>query len=159
MTVDDNTVLIEDARLVFRNFAGREGQFNREGDRNCCVLLDQELAEAMAADGWNIKALRSREEGEPDQPYIQVSVNFRGRPPRVVQITSRGRVDLGEQEVEVLDWVDIAHVDLIFRPYEWNVNGKTGIKAYLKSLFVTIEEDALEEKYAMVDDVHDIIPN
>lgn len=147
----ENTVVIENARIVFRNFAGKEGMYNREGDRNFAVLLDEAIAREMSADGWNVKALKAREEGEPDQPYLQVSVNFKGRPPRVVMINSRGRTDLGEDEVELLDWVDVAHVDLIVRSYEWAVNGKTGIKAYLKSIFVTIEEDELELKYANVD--------
>lgn len=147
----DKTILIEDARLLFRNFKGDEGQFNREGDRNFCVLLDPEIARVMAQDGWTIKTLRAREEGDEEQPYIQVSVSYKNRPPKVVQITSRGRTDLSEREIEVLDWVDIAHADLIINPYEWNVSGKSGIKAYLKSLFVTIEEDALDAKYANVD--------
>lgn len=68
-------------------------------------------------------------------------------------ITSRGRNHLGEDEIELLDWADIKMVDMIVRPYEWAVNGKTGIKAYLQSIFVTIEEDALELKYAEIDDV------
>lgn len=153
MPPNDGSVMIEDARIIFRNFAGREGMYNREGDRNFCVLLDPETAEAMAADGWNIKTLRAREEEDEEQPYIQVSVNFKGKPPRVVMITSRGRNTLGEDEVELLDWADIRMVDLIIRPYEWAVNGKTGIKAYLQSIFVTIEEDALELKYAEINDV------
>ena len=151
MARQENTVVIEDARIVFRNFAGKEGMYNREGDRNFAVLLDEATAQAMGEDGWNIKTLRAREEGDPDQPYIQVSVGYKGRPPRVVMITSRGRNDLGEDEVELLDWVDIANVDLIIRPYTWEVNGKTGIKAYLKSIFVTIDEDELELKYADVE--------
>lgn len=149
----DNTVLMEGVRIIFRNFAGKEGQYNREGDRNFAVLLDDDVAEAMAKDGWNVKWLKAREEGDTEQAYLSVSVNFRGRPPRVVMVTSRGRTDLSEDLVEVLDWVDIRNVDLIVNPYEWAVNGKTGVKAYLKSIFVTIEEDALEKKYADVQEI------
>lgn len=153
---DDNTVLMEGVRIVFRNFAGKEQQYNREGDRNFAVLLDDDVANAMAEDGWNVKWLKPREdadegEEETQQAYLQVSVNFKGRPPRIVMITSRGRTNLGEDEVEALDWADIQNVDLIVRPYEWAVQGKTGVKAYLQSLFVTIEEDALEQKYADLD--------
>jgi hypothetical protein len=144
---------MEDAHILFRNFAGREGQYNREGDRNFCVLLDDQTAAAMAQDGWNIKELRSREEGEPNRPYIQVSVGFKGRPPKIVMVTSRGRTTLTEDECEVLDWVDIRMVDLIIRPYNWAVGGRSGVKAYLKSIFVVIDEDYLELKYASVPEI------
>lgn len=151
---DDKNVVMEDMRIVFRNFAGKEGQYNREGDRNFAVLLDSPTAEAMQNDGWNIKWLKAREEGDEDQAYLSVSVKFgKGRPPRIVMITSRGRTTLHEDECEILDWADIRTCDLIVRPYEWVVNGKTGVKAYLQSIFVTIEEDALELKYADLDQV------
>jgi hypothetical protein len=153
MPANDNSVLMEGVRIIFRNFAGKEGQFNREGDRNFAVLLDDQIAAAMADDGWNIKVLRPREEeeGETPQAYLPVSLNFKGRPPRIVLITSRGRTNLDEDSVEMLDWADIINVDLIVRPYEWTVNDKSGIKAYLQSLYVTIEEDALERKYSEMD--------
>ena len=150
----DNTVLMEGVRIIFRNFEGKEGQYNRAGDRNFAVLLDDDVANAMAEDGWNVKWLKPREDEEDEAPqaYLQVSVNFdKGRPPRVVMITSRGRTNLDESTVEMLDWADITNVDLIIRPYEWSVNGKTGIKAYLQSIYVTIEEDELERKYAELD--------
>jgi hypothetical protein len=154
----DDTVVMENVRIIFRNFAGKEGQYNREGDRNFCVLLDDETAVAMTRDGWYVKALDSREEDEPDRPYLPVSVNFKGRPPQVVMITSRGRTTLHEDEVELLDWADILNVDLIVRPYQWDVNGKTGTKAYLQSIFVTIEENALEQKYADIPDAREPEP-
>ena len=145
-------VVLEDVRIIFRNFAGKEGQYNREGDRNFAALLDEKTAGDMEMNGWNIKYLKPREEDEAPQPYIQVSVNYRGRPPRVVMVTSRGRTPLGEEEVDILDWADIRTTDMIIRPYEWTVNGKSGVKAYLQSLFATIEEDELELKYADVPD-------
>lgn len=154
MPANDNTVLMEGVKIIFRNFSGKEGQYNREGDRNFAVLLDDEVATPMAEDGWNVKWLKPREddEEEKEQAYLSVSLNFsKGRPPRVVMVTSRGRTILGENEVELLDWADITNVDLIIRPYEWSVSGKTGVKAYLQSIYVTIEEDPLERKYADLD--------
>lgn len=159
MGMENGQLLIEDAQILFRNFAGKEGQYNAEGDRNFCVLLEPGLADLLAREGWNVKTLRAREEGDEPQPYIQVSVKYRGRngnvvrPPSIVMITSKGRSPLEEDMCELLDWVDIANVDLIIRPFEWSVNGKSGIKAYLKSIYITIQEDALALKYADVPEI------
>lgn len=147
---NDGTLIMEGARIVFRNFQGAEGMYNREGDRNFCVLLEDDVAEAMKEDGWNIKRLKPRDDAEQGTAYIQVSVGFKGRPPRMVMITSKGQVILDEDSCVLLDWADIANVDLIIRPYHWNVSGRTGVKAYLKSIFVTIQEDYLELKYSDV---------
>jgi hypothetical protein len=149
---DIKTFMIEDATIIFRNFSGKEGQYNREGDRNFAVIIPELDAKNLEADGWNVRYLEPRDEGDPPTPYISVAVNFNNRPPRVVLLTSTTRTQLDENSVEVLDWSDIKVADLIARGYEWNVNGKSGIKAYLQSLFITIEEDALEQKYAIHDD-------
>lgn len=153
MPPNDGTIMMEGVRIIFRNFAGKEGKYNREGDRNFAVLLDEDIANTLAADNWNVKWLnpRNEEEEENRQAYLPVSLSYKGRPPRVVMITSRGRTNLDEDQVEILDWATILNVDLIVRPYEWMVNNKTGIKAYLQSIYVTIEEDALERKYNELD--------
>ena len=125
-------------QTVQQVIAGARNEWIRSTEKLVAQTLDDMLAEA---DG---------EEDESDQAYLAVSVNFNGRPPRVVMITSRGRTDLDEESVDVLDWVDIKSVDMIVRPYEWSVNGKSGVKAYLKSMFVTVDEDELELKYSEV---------
>lgn len=150
--VEDNSgpqsIKFEDCRIIFRNFSGKEGQYNREGDRNFALLLDPEPAQQMLDAGWNVKFLRARDEDEERQAYIQVAVSYKVRPPRTVLITSRGRVTLNEEHVNVFDWIDIKMVDLIVNPYAWAVGDKTGIKAYLKSIFITMQEDELELKYS-----------
>ena len=148
-----NNIVIEGARIGFRNFSGKEGQYNPAGRRNFCVFLDDKaLAEQLLKDGWNVRTLRPREEGDEEQPYLQVAVNYENIPPKIVLITDHGKTNLEESEVGMLDWADIKNVDLIIRPYNWDVNGKQGVKAYAKSLYVTIEEDEFESKYYDVPD-------
>lgn len=145
-------VVMEGVEIIFRNFSGRITQYNQNGERNFGVILPDDIAEAMARDGWNVKVLNPREEGDEPRSWLPVEVKFKGRPPQVFMITSRGRTGLGEDEVSLLDHADISKVDLIVNPYEWVVNNKGGIKAYLKSLYVTVEEDELALKYAEMDE-------
>jgi len=149
-------VVLENCRLLFRNFSGKEGRFAPEGRRTFSVALEHDQAAAMEAAGWNIKTLNARDEEDEPQPIIQVRVGFKGgRPIRIVLVTTRGKTQLTEDLVSILDWVEIIKADLIIRPYEWEVGEKSGVTAYLQSLFVTIREDPLELKYADLPDAPD----
>lgn len=145
---DIDAVNIENARIGFRNFSGKEGKFNPAGNRNFAIFLDDmELAKQMEKDGWNIRWLKSRDENEPDQPMISVKVAFGKIPPKIILVSRKGLSQIGEDEINILDWAEIANVDLTLRPYAWNVSGKSGVKAYLKTMYVTIAEDNWEDKY------------
>jgi len=82
-----DNLIFEDAKIMFRNFAGRESTFNASGERNFCLFLDPEKAEAMEKEGWNVKRLRPREEDDVPQAYVQVSVSYKNRPPKIMVIT------------------------------------------------------------------------
>lgn len=150
--VKDN-IVIEDARIGFRNFSGKEGKFNPAGRRNFCVFLEPTLANVLVDDGWNVKFLKPREEDDEPQPYLQVAVSFDTIQPKIILISGKTKTPLDSSTVDTLDWAEIKNVDLIIRPYNWEVNGKTGVKAYVKSMYVTIEEDKFASKYA--DDIDD----
>lgn len=141
-------IVIEGARIGFRNFSGKEGKYNPEGKRNFCVFMDDEMGNVLENDGWNIRWLQPRNEEEDKVPYLQVAVNYENIPPKIVLITSEGKTILDEDTVNILDWAEISNIDLIIRPYNWEVNGKTGVKGYVKSMYVTIIEDEFEKKYA-----------
>lgn len=147
------TVTLNGMRIMFKNFAGAAKQYNVAGDRNFVVFLDPDVAEDMAKHSWNIKQLRARDEGDVPQDYIKVKLKYDGpRPPKVFMVNSRGKHQLSEDMIDILDWADIEYSDIIISPYDWNVNGKTGRTAYLQTIFCFLREDELEQKYAHIED-------
>lgn len=142
-------ITLEGVRLIFKNFSGEERRFNEAGKRNFGVILPEEVAADMAADGWNVKTLASREEDEPDAKFLKVNVNYNsGRPPRVIVLAGRNRTPLNEDTVGSLDWAEIVNVDLVISPYVRE--DTSSVTAYLKTLYVTIDQDPLDAKYAAV---------
>ena len=146
----DDEITIEDVKIIFRNFAGREDTYNRRGDRNFCVLLTPNLAELFRSKGWNVKMLRAREDGEivEEQPYLKVNVKFGDYPPRIIMLTSKGRTALTEDLVDMLDAVEVDTVDMTLSPYKYEIRGESGVSAYLKTMYIKIIEDPLDAKYA-----------
>lgn len=151
---------IEDATIIFRNFEGRQTRFNPPGRRGFCVLLkglDPKAVKELQAAGWNVKWLKPREEEDEPTPYIQVAVNYKGRPPKITIIDSvtKNRTYLNEDQVSLLDWADIQSADMILTPSVYEMGGKSGVKAYLKSLYVVLLEDALDRKHRPIESIID----
>ena len=145
---------MENARLIFRNFEGREEKYNRKGDRNFGLIIeDPEVAQQLAEDGWNIKELTPKNNDDYDDTpeviyWLPVTVRFDNAPPKVMLVTRRKKTRLNEDNINTVDYANIAKVDLTVTPYDWEVNGKTGTKAYLQTAYITINEDEFADKYA-----------
>lgn len=144
---DKLEVRIDNARITFRNFEGAEGKFNAAGNRNFGIFLETELAKKLEAEGWSIKWLNSYED-EPPQALINVKLNFGNYPPNIILVTDGKNTRLDEKNVHVLDFAELEKVDVIIRGYQWEVSGKTGIKAYLKTGIFVLVVDELLKKYA-----------
>lgn len=146
---------IDDARIIFRNFRGEGGKFNKEGDRNFALIIpNEEMAEALQNDvnkfgaGWNVKIKPPREDGDEPFIYLPVKVKFNDRGPIIHLQSGRNRVKLDEETVSMLDKIDIESVDLDIRPYDSEINGKPFRAAYLKSMCVTQDIDRFSSRFA-----------
>ena len=164
-----NVLEINDARIIFRNFRGEGGKFNKEGDRNFALVIaggtldngfnrteltSEEMAEALINDenrfgvGWNVKIKAPREEGDDPFIYLPVKVKFNDRGPSVYLQSGRNRTRLTEDTVSILDDIDILNVDLDIRPYDDEINGKPFRSAYLQSILVRQEIDRFATRFA-----------
>ena len=142
---------IDDARIIYRNFSGAGSKFNREGDRNFAIYIDDEdIANELRDRGWNVKIKPPREDGDDPFMFLPVKIKFNDRGPSVYLVTGNKKTPLNENTVSCLDDIDILSVDLDIRPYDWEVNDKTGRTAYLQSIWVTQEVDRFASR--MLDD-------
>lgn len=164
-----NVLEINDARIIFRNFRGEGGKFNKEGDRNFALVIvggtlddgknvmkltAEEMADALLNDvnrfgaGWNVKIKAPREEGDAPFIYLPVKVKFNDRGPAIYLKSGRNQLKLSEETVDMLDDIDILSVDMDIRPYDDEINGKPFRAAYLQSIFVTQEIDRFAARFA-----------
>ena len=140
---------IDDARIIYRNFAGTGSKYNREGDRNFAVIIpEKEMADALIAEGWNVKVKHPRDEDEDPFMFLPIKVKFNDRGPNAYLQTGTRMNRLDEESIACLDDVDIISVDMDVRPYDWEVNGKAGRTAYLQSIKVIQEVDRFAARYA-----------
>lgn len=143
---------IDDARIIYRNFSGLGSKFNREGDRNFSVVIDdQDVADALVEAGWNVKIKPPREEGDIPFMHLPVKVKFNDRGPTVYLKSGSALNKLDEESIDCIDHIDILGVDLDIRPYDWEVNGKAGRTAYLQSIHVTQRVDRFAERYPNIE--------
>lgn len=146
-------VTLENVEIMWKNFSGEVSKFNQNGDRTFSVrLVDKEVIDDLKAQGWNLKPLKDEDE-EIVAYHLPVKVSYDNSPPRITVIKSSGRLSLTEDTVDMLDYQPIVMADMIINPYHWEVNGNSGVKAYLGNMYVTIDEDQLDLKYADIPDV------
>ena len=144
----DNLV-IENARIIFRNFSGESSKFNREGDRNFAVIVpNDEIKDILVEAGWNVKIKPPRDEEDTPFMFIPVKVKFNNRGPAAYLRSGETVTRLNEETIGILDEIDIQSVSMDLRPYDWDVNGKTGRTAYLQAIDVIQNIDRFGDMYA-----------
>lgn len=162
MNRPNNTITIENAKIIWKDFSGERSQFNN--DRTFHVAFTEEDATKLKADGWPIKLYIPKDDnglpkdGAEPVYHLQVKLVFGKRPPKIMLVSGNSRKQsLDENTVGMLDWVQFEKADVIIRPYNYDFGGRSGTKAYLNTLYVTKSVDPLDEKYADIpEDTEDV---
>lgn len=145
LQIDD----IDGHQIIFKNFEGRGDKFNREGDRNFSLRIDDpDTADALIKEGWNVRIKEGRDEEEGPFMRLPIKVKFTNYGPNVYLRTGDRVNELDEEGIACLDNIDIDSVNMDIRPYDWDVNGRTGRTAYLQSMEVVQRIDRFAARYA-----------
>lgn len=148
-------LMIEDAKIFFTNFAGSPTRYNSEGGkREFSVALPLNLVEDLEKDGWNVK-YRKNQDGEfdPERPYLGVKVSYKFRAPAIWLITGGRKQLMTNDTVGTLDNITIKTADVVIHPSVYDVRGQQGISAYVKELYVVMDDESASfaSKYADLD--------
>lgn len=148
-------LMIEDAKILFTNFAGSPTRYNREGGkREFSVALPLNLVDDLEKDGWNVKYRKNADgEFDPEQPYLSVKVSYKFKAPAIWLITDGRKQLMSEDTVGTLDTITIKTADVVIHPSVYDVRGRQGISAYVKELYVVMDDESASfaSKYADLD--------
>jgi hypothetical protein len=131
-------------KMIWRNFEGKLGRFNAEGQKNFNIVLDKEGAEFLMDEGFKVKFKEPKIEGEEGIYTLKINVNFGGyKAPEIWMKNNHGNTQLNKDDVKILDWADIVEYFLVFNP---NIKPDS-MTAYLDKLLCTVQESEYESQF------------
>lgn len=146
---------IENANIKwgFSHFDGRPATFNDEGDHNFTIILPEAQAKELMEQGWSIRELEGREEGDPPEYLLKVKISYRFEAPPIFFLKGTRRYRADERDMADIKRATCEQIDVIIQPSRW-VHGKdTGVTAYVKEMYVKIRESRFGAKYADYEEV------
>nr|DAQ75946.1 MAG TPA: hypothetical protein [Caudoviricetes sp.] len=136
---------LENVRIIYPNFAGRESEYNTKGSREFALALDPELGQELASQGLNVKFPT---EDQPNRP-VYLPVTLSNGPEiqpwiKIVLVNNGNGTIINPTDVSQIIMLDEvtagARANVIVNPYNWSTAGRTGIKAYINKLYIYIDD-------------------
>ena len=152
-------VTFKDVTLRFKNFSGRETDFNAAGNRNFHVDLTEDMVDYLnnvelttksgrTVKGANVKTYvpKASDDNPNPEPRYSIKVLFGTYPPEEMwYVTSRGKIRLTMDTVGNLDRMRIERAKVMVSLSTYEKGPNVGITAYLKKLIVWVQEDDFDQ--------------
>lgn len=126
--------------------------YQNAGYKTRIKTASQQKAQELSNLGWKVYYNSQTQPEDVEEFYMPVKVAFNDRGPHIFLVTNGKAIKLDEDTVSRLDRISMPRVSLDIRPYDWEVNGKTGRSAYLVSMEVEIDTDRISAKWDIQDD-------
>lgn len=141
----ENAIIL---RMPFRNLEGRPTEYDKIGGKRSFSILieDPALADAMIADGWSVKPLRSIDPDEPPRFHLKILIG--NRIPPIFLHSGNATVGVDGRTINDIDRADIIYADLVVNPYHWKSPTGSGLSAYLNLMHVVLADDPFAHKYS-----------
>lgn len=146
---------IPDAQVkwAWSNIAGRKNDYDSEGDHYFQIIIPEDRVNALLDDGWAVKEHEGQEEGDPPEYLLKVRVSYRFDPPKVYFLKGRRKIRAEERDLPDITRASTNRLDLVLQPSRWVKNGRTGISAYVKEMYVDMKTSQFDEMYADYEEV------
>lgn len=136
--INGQLIEISNAKILWKNFTGKLGFYNKEGGRDFCLLLsDDASVNFFKQNGYSVAVKSSGVEVGEFIRYLKVKMKFNNGKPIIILKSNNKIIRVDENLVSVLDSIKIKSVDMSIKPYHWELpNGEHGQIAYLNSMTV-----------------------
>lgn len=146
--IDDVELADVQIKWGFSNFAGRQNDYNSEGDHNFTVILPEATAMKLMEDGWAVKRYDPAEEGEPPEFTLKIKISYKFEDPKVYFLKSRTKRKYRAKENDLADITRASaqKINVVITPSRWVKGDRSGITAYAKNLQVYLNESRFDEE-------------
>lgn len=136
--INRQLIEISNAKILWKNFTGVSGFYDKEGGRNFCLVLpDDASVNFFKQNGYSVAIKLSGVEVREFIRYLKVKLKFNNGEPTIILKSNNKTIRVDENLVSVLDFIKIKSIDMSIKPYHWELpNGEHGQIAYLNSMTV-----------------------
>lgn len=156
-----DTVGLEHAQIlggVWRNFAklAKPGTFEDGKKRHFAVLIDDENAKNLTDLGFNVKYYQPKDSEREGYNYLDISIADWVIKDEKISVVSTDMIEV-KQNFDTIGNLDHANnidfADIEITPRRWEMNGASGIKAWLSEMYVYLQEPSpihqnFEQRYS-----------
>lgn len=142
---------ITEGKIAYSNFSGSPTQYNPEGGkRSVTFVIPDDIADELINEGWPVRK-QEFDDGTSryllDAAFLFRTRNGQPRDPKIFIVRDNRLIHVTEDTADALDRADIVSVDAVIAASYWEYAGRSGIKAYINSMYLTIKENPIDEKY------------